>query len=206
MMKYIKFKVCYLLLILIPITVVIFMALFATKIVTIDTCKKPEFFIVEAIVALFFGLYINLGFVKIADILKIDILRKIMITIIAFMLINLCLSFLTRVLGYHIPYSFYLIVGSLISLLCFFGFRLVKDSEFNIFQRLSKLNLYSFIFELIYLLSIVFGKHLLFLKALGGLSLIPQIIIYILIWYWEIVLFRKLYVKFEKDPMLPNIT
>lgn len=203
-MKYVKFKICYLFLLWGIVLCILFGCLLASKVIPHTLLKSPSFFIFN-IIGLFVGFYINLGFVKYSFIVNAEKFRKIITIIIGLLFINFIVSFFKTVLNLEASYMphYFSLSGALMSLLFFFAFKLVQHCEVKFFPRLSRLNLYSFIFELISLPVTLSVKYFSAPKFIYILSF-PQCIISILILYWEIKLFRYLYFQYEKPPTSAN--
>ena len=205
-MNYVRFRICYLSLLLSVVLTIVFGVLYASKIIDENVLKSGGFLNSAwvMVIGVFWGLYLNLSFIKYSFLVDALKFRRIVIIAIGLVFFNLLISsLLKRFWGLESCYNYGSFSGIVSSLLWFIGFRSVANTEPGFFQRLSRLCLYLFVFEIVSCIVSLLIKHFPELKFMNILRFLPNGIIQVLIFYWKIKLFRHLYLKYEKPSASP---
>lgn len=190
--KFIKFRTCYFLYLAgVASSVLAILVIYAFKLISLNSFNKyiehPAFLLVGAVVFL----YIYLGYIKYANLVQSQKLHKTIIIVVVLWAADVLLSKISYPLDWFImKFPFASIVSPL---LLFLIFRTLKNDEGLYFQRLSKLNLYMFIVQLV-----ILGQKLASVKYVILLTYFVMAFLGLIIFYREATLFRHLYHKFEK--------
>lgn len=189
----IKFGTCYHMLILNAAILIASFVLYPIKLVPQGTLQ-----ITTSVLALFLSLYIQLGYIKYSFIKNERQFQQIIMAAIVLSTIqSLLIVFDSFMKLDSTKYTIGLgIIGLLAALLFYSAFGLIKNDEMAFFKKLSRLNLY--LPSLLLL-----GLLLYFLNLRSILFFIPIalsiLITAILLWYWQIRLFRYLSLKYNKS-------
>ncbi len=190
--KFIKFKICYFLYIAgVASSLLALLIIYAFKLISLDSFNKyiehPAFLFVSSVVFL----YIYWGYIKYANLIQNRKLHKTIIIVVMLWAADFLLSKIGYPLDWLImKFPFASIVSPL---LLFFIFRTLKNDESLYFQKLSKLNLYMFIVQMI-----ILGQKVASVKYIILITYFVMAFLGLVTFYREATLFRHLYRKFEK--------
>ncbi len=189
--NFIKFKICYFLYLAgVASSLLALLIIYAFKLVSLDSFNKyienPAFLFVTNVVFL----YIYWGYIKYANLIQN---RKLHKNIIIVVLLEAA-DFLLSKIGYPLDWLLMKFpFASIVSpLLLFLIFRTLKNDEGLYFQKLSKLNLYMFIVQLV-----ILGQKLASVKYIILITYFVMAFLGLVTFYREATLFRHLYRKFE---------
>lgn len=188
----INFKTCYHLLLLNVAIMVASFVLYPIKIV-----PQPTLQLAISCLALFINLYAELGYIKYSFIQNERRFRKIIIAAIGLSTIQSVGILLNALIKLdETKYTIYLGVIMLLSTpLFYYAFGLIRNEDMKFFGKLSRLNLYLPIISLLGLLLYLFkvSHFLLFFPII-----LAGFVVVILLWYWQIKLFRHLSEKYNE--------
>jgi hypothetical protein len=167
------------------------LVIYAFKLISLDSFNRyiehPAFLLGGAVVFL----YVYFGYIKYANLIQNQKLHKTIIIIVVLWAADVFLS----KIGYPLDWLImkFPFAGIVSPLLLFLIFRTLKNDEGLYFQRLSKLNLYMFIVQLV-----ILGQKLASVKYIILLAYFVMAFLGLITFYREATLFRHLYRKFEK--------
>lgn len=189
--KYIEFKYCYYLLLLNIVVFVVGFFLGAIK-------NDPNDYIQLSglIVSYLITMYIFLGFIKYSYVTNQDGFRKIIFVVLCLEIYNLLTLFFLDPFNPNSPTklsALTIIPKSFESILWYYAFKLIQNEESIYFNKLSMLNLYFFFISIIFLLMIIFSTSFPFIVL--SILMLAVFAVFILLWYWEIKLFKHLSLK-----------
>ncbi len=187
--KRINFGTCYRCLLLNAAVIIVSIILYPFKIGT-----HRLFHLAVTVLIQLLNLYASLGYVKYSYIKQEERFRKIIsVAIVISIIQSLIITLDAVVVFYQAMYNILLGVTLLISTpVYFYAFGLIKNDDVNFFRKLARMNLYLLIIALVGLL--------LYLLELSSFLLLPTILggfgTVVLLWYWQIRLFRHLSEKY----------
>lgn len=196
MRRAITFKNCYLfvivnLVLVIPITILY----------RIIPQFKIPFSIINKVISFLLSLYIFIGYIKYSYISNESKFRKIILIVISILVVDSIFSLIRgEIDASHNKIFAYLSLMYLSYPLLFYGFRLIRNEDSDLFQRLSRLNLYFFILIIFNGLFILVPWKI-FIDSIRWVILLPFLgadltVIFLLV-YWEVKLFRRLSAKYD---------
>ncbi len=147
--------------------------------------------------ALFLNLYAQLGYVKYSVIRDERQFRKVIIGAIGLSTLH-SLLVPTNVLIYfgQTQNNIYLGIIMLLSMLLFYyAFALIRNDDVDFFKKLASLNLYLALILFLGLLCYVFELPLFLVFPI----MMAGVVVIILLWYWQIKLFRHLSLKYNES-------
>ena len=189
----IDFKTCYHFLLLNVAIMIASFVLYSLKII-----PQTALHLASSSLAFFLTLYTALGYIKYSFIQNERRFRRIIIASIGLSSIQSLLILLNALIKFNqTKYTIYSGIIMLLSTpLFYYAFGLIRNEDMKFFGKLSQLNLYlpiiSILGLLLYLLKV--SHFLLFFPIM-----LAGFVVVILLWYWQIKLFRHLSLKYNES-------
>jgi hypothetical protein len=198
LMKYVTFKKCFVFCILGFALAPVFTVL--NKFVS-EKISSPLFSI-EAVIFFLLDLYVYVGFIKYSFIVQEEKFRKITFLAIGILFLNFFLSFFQDKDSF-ISYSIFnnLSLMPLAYILLYYSFSLIHNEEVEFFKKLSRLNLYTFLISIIFVIFILLltkGFTLSIRWIFSFPFIVVSGVILLLKLYWEVNLFKHLSFKYDR--------